>query len=223
MKTALAWIACLVLLALLAGCEKAMRNMYEQPKYQPLAASALWPDGQSARPLEPGVVVRSAGAIAASSSGRAGEQPLPAGTGPVVPRDERGAASIEPGARVALAPARGNPLPVTIETLRRGRERYDIFCAPCHSVSGDGDGMVVRRGFPAPATLHSVKLRAAPDAYLFDVITQGYGVMYPFADRIGPQDRWAIVAYMRALQLSAHAGLDDVPQSERGALLGEAK
>ena len=181
---------------LLAGCEKSMRNMYEQPKYRPFVESSLWPDGRSERPLEPGVIAHGAGALAASSSGR----------------------------RADLAPPDWTaPPPVTIESLKRGRERYDVYCAPCHSVSGDGDGMVVRRGFPAPATLHSVKLRAAPDAYLFDVITQGYGVMYPFADRIGPQDRWAIVAYMRALQLSEHAGLDDVPQSERSALLGEAK
>ncbi|MGC2462963.1 MAG: cytochrome c [Steroidobacteraceae bacterium] len=181
-------------LLLLPACEKAQRNMYEQPKYSPLVASRLWPDGQSARPLEPGVVVRSAGTLAASSSGRQGDiaQPVPV------------------------------PPPVTIESLRRGRERYDIYCAPCHSVSGDGDGMVVRRGFPAPASLHSPPMRAASDAHLFDVITGGSGVMYAFADRIGPPDRWAIVAYVRALQRSQHASIDDVPQAERRVLLGEA-
>lgn len=195
-----AWIACLLgacLSALmLSGCEKAVRNMYEQPKYKPLDAATLWPDGQSARPLEAGVVVRSAGTLAASSSGRLGEQPFQ---------------------------ARAEPAAVTLESLRRGRERYDIYCAPCHSVSGDGDGMVVRRGFPAPRTLHSDRLRKVPDSYLYDVISDGYGVMYPFADRIAPQDRWAIVAYMRALQLSQHARLDDVPQDQRNALMGEAK
>jgi mono/diheme cytochrome c family protein len=190
------WIACLLAAALLPGCEKVVRNMYEQPKYKPLDAAALWPDGQSARPLEAGVVVRSAGAIAASSSGRLGEQETP---------------------------AQGEPSLVTLDRLRRGRERYDIYCAPCHSVSGDGDGMVIRRGFPAPRTLHSERMRSAPDSYLYDVITDGYGVMYPFADRIAPEDRWAIVAYLRALQLSQHARMDDVPQGERGALLGEAK
>ena len=179
----------------LAGCEKAMRNMYEQPKYDPLAASSLWPDGQSARTLEPGVVVRSAGVLAASSSGRQGDIAQPAHT----------------------------PPPVTMEALRRGRERYDIYCAPCHSVSGDGDGMVVRRGFPAPSSLHTPLMRAASDAHLFDVITSGYGVMYAFADRIGPQDRWAIVAYVRALQRSQHASIDDVPQAEQRVLLEERR
>ncbi|SPE35352.1 conserved hypothetical protein [Burkholderiales bacterium] len=181
-------------LSLLPGCEKAMRNMYEQPKYEPLAESSLWPDGQSARPIEPGVVVSSAGTFAASSSGRRGDLAQPVRT----------------------------PPRVTIEALRRGRERYDIYCAPCHSVTGDGDGMVVRRGFPAPASLHTPLMRAASDAHLFDVITSGYGVMYPFADRIGPPDRWAIVAYVRALQLSQHASIVDVPQVEQRVLREEA-
>ena len=181
-------------LALLPGCEKAMRNMYDQPKYEPLAESSLWPDGESARTIEPGVVARSAGTFAASSSGRRGDLAQPVTTAPRA----------------------------TIEALRRGRERYDIYCAPCHSVSGDGDGMVVRRGFPAPASLHTPLMRAASDAHLFDVITSGYGVMYPFADRIGPADRWAIVAYVHALQLSQHASIHDVPQAEQRVLLEEA-
>ncbi len=181
-------------LSLLPGCEKAMRNMYEQPKYDPLSESSLWPDGQSARPIEPNVVVRSAGVFAASSSGRRGDLGQPARTA----------------------------APVTIETLRRGRERYDIYCAPCHSVSGDGDGMVVRRGFPAPASLHTPLLRAATDAHLFDVITNGSGMMYPFAERIGPSDRWAIVDYVRALQRTQHASIHDVPQAEQRVLLEEA-
>ncbi len=190
-------IACVLSLPLLVGCEKAARNMYDQPKYKPLAASPLWPDGGSSRPLEPGVVVHSAGIIAAASSGRLGEQPVPDA-------------------------GRAAPLPVTLETLQRGRERYDIYCAPCHSVSGDGDGMVVRRGFPAPASLHSDELRKASDATLFEAITRGYGLMYPFADRITVPDRWAIVAYLRALQLSQNARIDDVPAPERDALRGSS-
>jgi mono/diheme cytochrome c family protein len=200
----------------LPGCEKAMRNMYEQPKYGPLEPSSLWPDGQSARPLEPGVIVASAGALAASSSGRQGDLALPDWAEGATAHDAGGV--MVPAAR--MQPVR-TPPPMTIESLRRGRERYDIYCTPCHSVSGDGDGMVVRRGFPAPASLHSPLMRAASDAHLFDVITSGYGVMYPFADRISPPDRWAIVAYVRALQRSQHASIKDVPKTEQPALLKE--
>jgi hypothetical protein len=181
----------------LPGCEKAMRNMYEQPKYRPLVESSLWPDGQSARSLEPGVVVRSAGALAASSSGRQGDLALPDWAAGATARDPGGVLGMLPAARTQ--PVRTSP-PVTIEALRRGRER----------------------GFPAPASLHSPPMRAASDAHLFDVITSGYGVMYAFSDRIGPPDRWAIVAYMRALQRSQHASIDDVPQAEQRVLLRQA-
>jgi mono/diheme cytochrome c family protein len=184
----------------LAGCEKSMRNMYDQPKYQPFVASRLWPDGRSERPLEPGVVANGGGELAASSSGRRGDLAPP---------------------NWAVDATERKPPRVTIESLERGRQRYDVYCAPCHSVSGDGDGMVVRRGFPAPASLDSAPLRAESDAQLFDVITNGRGVMYAFADRIGPADRWAIVGYLRALQRSQHATIADVPADERQALLAE--
>ncbi len=197
-------------LVLLTGCEKAMRNMYEQPKYGPLTASSLWPDGQSARSLEPDVVVHSAGVLAASSSGRRGDVALP---------DWAEGATVREAGGVTLTVR--TPPPVTMEALRRGRERYDIYCAPCHSVSGDGDGMVVRRGFPAPASLSTPLMREASDDHLFNVVTSGYGVMYAFGDRIGPQDRWAIVAYVRALQRSRHASINDVPQAEQRVLLEE--
>jgi mono/diheme cytochrome c family protein len=111
-----------------------------------------------------------------------------------------------------------NPLPLTAATLARGQERFNIYCSPCHSEAGDGDGMVVRRGFPHPPSYHSERLRHAPDAHFFNVITHGYGAMFSYADRIEPDDRWAIVAYIRALQLSQHARLQDVPQPLRGRL-----
>jgi mono/diheme cytochrome c family protein len=95
--------------------------------------------------------------------------------------------------------------PTNLQLLERGRGRYNIYCAPCHGEGGHGDGMVVQRGFPAPPTYHSNALRKAPDSLLYDVITNGYGVMYPYADRLTPGDRWAIVAYIRALQLSQSA------------------
>lgn len=110
------------------------------------------------------------------------------------------------------------PFPVTKEVLLRGQERYDIYCAPCHGRTGYGDGMVVRRGFSAPPSYHQSRLREAPVGHFFDVITNGFGAMYAYGDRITPEDRWALIAYVRALQLSQDANMKDVPASEREAL-----
>jgi cytochrome c553 len=101
------------------------------------------------------------------------------------------------------------PMPVTREVLMRGRERFDIYCAVCHGATGDGHGMTVQRGFPGPASFHEERLRDAPIGHFVDVITNGYGVMYSYASRVSPEDRWAIAAYVRALQLSQHAGPAD--------------
>lgn len=106
---------------------------------------------------------------------------------------------------------------VTLALLERGQERYRIYCTPCHSELGDGKGMIVQRGFPAPPSYHSERLRDAPIQHFYDVITQGYGAMYPFADRVTPADRWAIAAYIRALQLSQNAPLAKGPPADRGA------
>jgi mono/diheme cytochrome c family protein len=111
---------------------------------------------------------------------------------------------------------------LTAELLARGRVAHDIFCAPCHARTGDGYGMIVRRGMPRPPSYHDDRLRAESDQHFFDVITKGYGVMYSHAARVPPQDRWAIIAYIRALQLSQHASIDDVPAPERQKLLAEA-
>ena len=100
---------------------------------------------------------------------------------------------------------------VTAELLRRGRTEYDVYCSPCHDHTGTGTGIVVQRGFPKPPSLHDERLRAATDQHLFDVITSGYGAMYAHGDRVQPRDRWAIVAYIRALQLSQHAAMADLP------------
>jgi hypothetical protein len=97
---------------------------------------------------------------------------------------------------------------VTRELIERGRDRYNIFCSVCHDQKGDGNGMIVQRGFPAPPSFHSDRLRKAPASHFFDVITKGYGVMYSYASRVPPRDRWAIVAYIRALQLSQHASTE---------------
>lgn len=107
---------------------------------------------------------------------------------------------------------------LSAELLARGRERFGIFCSPCHGAGGDGTGMVVQRGMPRPTSYHDDRLRTAEDQYFFDVITNGHGAMYSYAARVPPADRWAIVAYIRALQLSRQASLDDVPADERARL-----
>ena len=108
--------------------------------------------------------------------------------------------------------------PVTMALLERGQQRFDIYCAPCHSKIGDGRGMIVQRGFPQPPSYYIARLRAAPNQHFYDVITHGYGAMYSYADRVGAEDRWAIVAYIRALQASASAQIADVPPDKRQTL-----
>jgi mono/diheme cytochrome c family protein len=177
--------ALLLALISLGGCEQAKQDMYDQPRYKPMAASSLFPDGTSARPLPAGSVLHARGPFAGTSSGRIGE------------------AAVEREQAALAAPS--IPYPITRALLRRGQQRFSIYCEPCHSPVGDGDGRVVRRGFPAPPSFHQPRLLAAPDRHFFDVITHGHGIMYPYADRVEPSDRWAIVAYIRALQLSQHA------------------
>jgi mono/diheme cytochrome c family protein len=120
--------------------------------------------------------------------------------------------------------ARDEPLnpppapPVTMALLERGKQRFEINCAPCHSRLGDGDGVIVQRGFPRPPSYYIQRLRDAPNEHFYDVITHGYGVMYSYADRVEPADRWAIIAYIRALQASTSATVADVPPQQREAL-----
>jgi mono/diheme cytochrome c family protein len=113
--------------------------------------------------------------------------------------------------------------PMSLALVRRGRERFDIFCAPCHGPAGDGTGMVVQRGMPQPPSFHDPRLVAAPDAHFVEVITNGHGAMYSYADRVPPPDRWAITAYIRALQRSQAEDLDAVPPAERTKLLEAAR
>ena len=108
------------------------------------------------------------------------------------------------------AEARNKPA-LSAELFDRGQQRFDIFCSPCHGANGDGNGIIVQRGMPAPTSYHADSLRTANDQHFFDVITNGYGAMYSYASRVPPRDRWAIVAYIRALQFSRHASMDDVP------------
>jgi mono/diheme cytochrome c family protein len=111
-----------------------------------------------------------------------------------------------------------SPPPVTLALLQRGQDRFDIYCAPCHGRIGDGNGMIVQRGFPRPPSYYSSTLRKASNQHFYDVITNGHGAMYSYADRVEPADRWAIVAYIRALQASASASISDVPLERRDAL-----
>ncbi len=104
--------------------------------------------------------------------------------------------------------------PLTAKLIERGHERFDIFCSPCHGYTGDGHGMIVQRGFPQPPSFHSDRLRQAPTDHFIDVITNGYGVMYAYAERVPPADRWAIAAYIRALQLSEHAMVASLPAAD---------
>jgi hypothetical protein len=182
------------LLLLSAGCRQ---DMHVQPRYNPFDAADFFQDGQSARLPVAGTIPR--------GDLRLGPQEL-LYTGKV---------------NGALADA--FPFPVTREDLNRGRERFNIYCEPCHGMSGDGDGMIVQRGFRRPPSLHTDHLRAAPTGHFFDVITNGFGVMYPYGYRIAPRDRWVIVAYIRALQLSRQASLSDVPAAERRKLQGESR
>jgi mono/diheme cytochrome c family protein len=175
---------------LAAGCDRSRFDMLAQPKLGPDAASPLFADRKGTRAPPPDTVAHAMGDEALVSSGRGGTDIL----------RQRDAAE----AQQAL------PDPPPRALMQRGQERYAIYCMPCHSPVGDGDGPVVRRGFPAPPSFHDGSLRSASDRHLYDVITQGFGIMYPFADRIEPADRWAIVAFVRALQLSRHAPVADV-------------
>jgi mono/diheme cytochrome c family protein len=122
---------------------------------------------------------------------------------------------------LALAAEARNKPAVTAPLLARGRDQYNVFCSPCHDRAGTGHGIVVQRGMPQPASFHDERLRGADDQHFYDVISNGYGAMYAHGDRIRPKDRWAIVAYVRALQLSQHASLDDVPSDVKARLLAE--
>jgi mono/diheme cytochrome c family protein len=127
-------------------------------------------------------------------------------------------AAAEPEGTVAReAPQTAAPR-VSLALLERGQQRFEIYCAPCHGRIGDGDGMIVRRGFPQPPSYHIDRLRAAPVQHFYDVITNGYGVMFSYAARVAPPDRWAIAAYIRALQASQTARVADLSPEERGKL-----
>jgi len=166
------------------------QDMHDQPRYKPLARSSFFDDGRASRPLVAGTVAR--GHLHEDTrlyTGKEGDDPITK-----------------------------FPFPVTTAILERGQQRFNIYCSPCHDRAGTGLGMVVRRGLRRPPSYHIDRLRAAPVGYFYDVITNGFGAMPDYAAQIQPQDRWAIVAYIRVLQRSQNAKLADVPPDKRAAL-----
>ncbi|RDS80791.1 cytochrome c [Dyella monticola] len=186
---------CFGSVVMLAGCERAMHDMYAQPKYKPGASSPLFANGSAARHPPDGSLPAAEGERAGPSSGRLG--------------------------RIVTSPAQageGRSYPVTMALLQRGRNRYDIYCAACHGLTGAGNGMIVQRGFPRPLPYTDARLVRASDDDLQRDIRNGYGLMYPFGDRIDTHDRLAIVAYIRALQLSQHAPVKRLAPQDLNAL-----
>jgi hypothetical protein len=180
-------------------------RMREQPRLKPYEQSEFFDDHRSVRRPPPGTIAQGQRALDAPFYwGRTALPPVPSASEPatsLVPLSAQ-ADGKPPTANVYVDQI---PMPLTGELLRRGRERFNIYCAPCHGRSGDGQGVITFHGFPTPPSFHTPKLREAPAGYLFDVITQGYGMMFSYASRIKPADRWATVAYIRALQLSQRA------------------
>ena len=178
----------------LAGLVGCRQDMHDQPRYEPLEASPFFADGLSARPQVPGTIARGQLRL---------DTPLATGK-----RDGQLVTTL--------------PVTLTMPLLTRGRERYNIYCAPCHDRVGNGQGAVVRRGFRQPPSFHMQRLRDAPVGHFFDVMTNGFGAMLDYAASLKPLDRWAIAAYIRALQLSQHAQLEDVIPAERQRLQGQS-
>ena len=166
------------------------QDMHNQPKAIPLRESMFFRNASSARPLVEGTVAR--GTLHDDASFFTGKN---------------GAADVD-----AL------PFPLTAEVLDRGEQRFNIYCTPCHGLAGRGDGMIVRRGYRQPPSYHIARLQQAPLGHFYDVMTNGFGAMPDYKAQIAPRDRWAIAAYVRALQLSQHAAAGDLPADERQRL-----
>ena len=178
------------LLCLCVSVVGCRQDMHDQPKYIPLREAPFFTDQRSARPLVPGTVAR----------GHLNDDAL-----------------LYTG-KINGADSTVFPFPVDDRVMVRGRERFNIYCSPCHGRTGIGDGMVVRRGYRRPPSYDEERLRTAPVGHFFDVITNGFGAMPDYAAQVKVEDRWAIIAYIRALQMSRHATLADVPAAEREKL-----
>jgi hypothetical protein len=181
-------LAALALLSLAILATAGCRiDMHVQPRYNPLAKSDFFSDHRAARPLLDGTVARG---------------------------DERADTYFYTG-KMGSNPGEYMPFPVTKQVMDRGRERFNIYCSPCHSTLGDGNGFVPTRGFSKkPPSYHIERLMKAPIGYFFDVMTNGYGIMQDYSAQVSPHDRWCIAAYIRALQLSENATMSDVPAGQ---------
>ncbi len=166
------------------------QDMYDQKKYAPLSESEFYRDGQSARPPIEGTVVH---------------------------RDHSDDGVISTGV-VDGIPVSKFPIPVSEAMIRRGQERFNIYCSPCHGRTGDGFGMVVQRGFPRPPSYYADSVRALPVGRYVEIIANGFGRMYGYGDRVAPRDRWAIAAYIRVLQASRNVNVTSLTDSERQQL-----
>jgi cytochrome c553 len=173
----------LPILGALALLGACRQDMHDQPKYKPQRGSSFFADGRSNRPLVPGTIAR----------GRLLDDEL-----------------LDTG-KVGAEFSKVFPFEITKERLERGASRYAIFCSPCHDSTGSGSGMIVQRGMKQPVSFHIDRLREAAPGYYFDVMTNGFGAMYDYADRVSIEDRWAIAAYIRVLQRAQNSKLADAP------------
>jgi mono/diheme cytochrome c family protein len=199
------WLLAAAAFVLLSGCRQDMHN---QPKFIPLRSSEFFSDRRSARYPVPGTVSRlDPNDVAAHPEERlADEQQLDPNSYYLTGKHGQ---------------TYGNDLPLNAplkDVLERGRQRYNIYCTPCHSMLGDGNGMIVQRGFKRPPSFHLQRLRNAPLGYFYEIIGNGFGGMPDYAAQVHPADRWAIAAYIRALQLSQNAADADVEDKHRGDL-----
>jgi mono/diheme cytochrome c family protein len=180
----------LVVVLLALGAAACRQDMHDAPRYKPLAASDFFADGRASRNLPAGTVARGwLRADEALYTGRANGELLTE-----------------------------FPFPITNTDMQRGRDRYNIYCTPCHGILGDGQGMVVQRGLRRAASYHQDRLRDEKVGYFYDVVTNGFGAMQGYAEQIPVRDRWLIVAYVRALQLSQHATMAEVPADRQNDL-----
>jgi cytochrome c5 len=166
------------------------QQMADQPHQRPLEPSNFFDDGMASRPVEPGTVTRAV-------------------------REQNG---LRFSSKVDGKLVDTFPFEVTMEVLARGQERYEIFCSPCHDRLGTGQGMIVRRGFTPARSFHDPRLREAPAGHFFEVMTQGFGQMPSYANQLSEQDRWAVIAYIRALQFSRNVRLDQLPPEDRAKM-----